>query len=89
MQQPTIDYNNSHSAIKIAPQKRRLVRDFDAPPYQGIVAPGEVPSGYHYDPEHYTLNAYENPGYQPNIQRGQNPGYPEPNNMNHHGTQFR
>jgi hypothetical protein len=33
VQQLTIDYNNGHSAIKIAPQNRRLVKDFNAPPY--------------------------------------------------------
>ena len=82
VQQPIIDYNNSHSTIKIAPQNRRLVRDFSALPSQGRVAPGEVTIGYHYVSEHYTLNAYENPEYQPNLPRGQNLGYLEPNNVN-------
>jgi hypothetical protein len=64
VQQPTIDYNNGHSAVKIAPQNRRLIRDFNAPPYQGRVVPGEVPPGYHCVSKHYTLNTYENPRYQ-------------------------
>jgi len=55
-------------------------------PYQGRVEPGEVPPDYHYVSEHYTLNAYENLGYQLNPPRGQNTGYPEPNNMNQQGT---
>ena len=33
VQQPTIDYNNGYSAIKIAPQNRGLIRDYNAPPY--------------------------------------------------------
>jgi hypothetical protein len=70
VQQSTIVYNNGHLAIKITPQNRRLARDFNAPPYQGRIAPSEVPSVYHCISEHYTLNAYENPGYQPNTPRG-------------------
>ena len=82
MQQPIIDHNIGHSAMKIAPQNRRFVRDFNASPYQGRVVLGEVPLGYHYVFEHYTLNAYENPRYQPNPQKSQNIGYQEHNNMN-------
>ena len=85
VQQPVLDYGQS--AIKIAPHSRRLARDFNAPPYQGRLAPREVPPGYHYVSKHYTLNGCENPGYQPNNQRIQNYGYPEPNNQQ--GTQFQ
>jgi hypothetical protein len=56
-----LDYGQS--AIKVAPQSRRIARDFNAPPYQGRLAPEEVHTGYHYVAEHYTLNGYENPGY--------------------------
>jgi hypothetical protein len=78
MQQPILDYGQS--ATKIAPHSRRIARDFNTLPYQGRLAPGKVPPGYHYVSEHYTLNGCENPGYQPNNQRIQNYGYPEPNN---------
>jgi hypothetical protein len=67
VQQPTLDYG--HLAAKIAPRSRRLARDFNAPLYQGSVAPGEIPPSYHYVSEHYTLNGFENLGYQPNHQR--------------------
>jgi hypothetical protein len=43
MQQPIVDYG--HSAAKIAPHSERIARDFNAPPYQGRLAPGEVPLG--------------------------------------------
>jgi len=59
-------------ATKIAPHSQRIARDFNAPPYQGRLTPGEVPPGYHYVVEQYTLNGCENPGYQPNTQRMQN-----------------
>jgi hypothetical protein len=88
VQQPMIDYNNGHSVAKIAPQGKRHARDFNAPPYQGRVAPREVPPGYHSVSEYYTLNAYENPGYLPNPQRMQNNGYLEPNNVNQQGAPF-
>jgi len=81
-----IDHINGHLATKIAPHSRRLARDINAPPYQGRLAPGEVPPSYHYVSEHYTLNGCENHGYQPNHQRMQNNGYPEPNNQQ--GAQF-
>ena len=61
MQQPILDYGQS--ATKVASQSRRLARDLNAPPYQGRLAPGEVPPDYHYVAEHYTLNGCENPGY--------------------------
>jgi hypothetical protein len=89
VQQPIIDYNNGHSAAKIAPQSRRLARDFNAPLYQERVAPRVVPPGYHCVSKRYTLNAYENPRYEPNPQRVQNNGYLEPNNMNQQGAQFQ
>jgi len=73
-------------ATKVAPQSRRLARDFNAPPYQGRLAPGEVPPGYHYVAEHYTLNGCENPRYQPNAKRMQNQRYLEPNVQ--HENQF-
>ena len=85
MQQPTLDYGQS--TTKIAPQSRRLARDFNAPPYQGRLAPREVPPGYHYVAKHYSLNGCENPGYQPNVQRMQNQRYPEANGQ--HGNQFQ
>jgi len=50
------------------------------------LTPREVPSGYDYVAEHYTLNGCENPVYQLNVQRMQNPKYPEPNGQ--HGNQF-
>jgi len=84
VQQSTLDYG--HLAAKIAPHSRRLARDFNAPPYQGRVIAGEIPPGYHYISKHYTLYGCENPGYQPNHQRMQNNGYPEPNNQQ--GAQF-
>jgi hypothetical protein len=59
-----VDYSVSQSAAKFAPGGKRIVRDFNAPPYQGRVAPGEIPPGYRYVTEGYTLNAYENTGYQ-------------------------
>lgn len=59
------------SAAKFAPAGARITRDFNAPPYQGRVALGEIPPGYHYVSEYYALNANENPGYQ----------------NSHHGTQ--
>jgi hypothetical protein len=74
VQQPTIDYNIGHSVVKIAPRNIRFVRDFNAPPYQRRVATGEIPHGYHCVCEHYTINAYENLGYQLNPPRGQNTG---------------
>lgn len=63
VQQPVMDYSVGQLAAKIAPASRRLIRDFAAPPYQGRVAPGEIPPGYHYVTKGYALNAYENPGY--------------------------
>jgi hypothetical protein len=39
VQQPMIDNNNGHSTTRITPQSRRLARDFNAPPYEGRVAP--------------------------------------------------
>jgi hypothetical protein len=83
VQQPILDYGQS--ATKVALQRRRIARDFNAPPYQGRLAPGEVPPGYHYVAEHYTLNGCENPRYQPNAQRMQNQRYPEPNGQ--HGNE--
>jgi hypothetical protein len=59
-----VDYNVCQSAVKIAPGYRRIVRDFNAPPYQGKVALGEIPLGYHYASDFYTLNVIENLGYQ-------------------------
>ena len=50
VQQPIFDYGQS--ATKVAPQSRWIARDFNAPPYQGRLAPGEVPPGYHYVAEH-------------------------------------
>jgi hypothetical protein len=50
---------HQNSAIKISPQNRRLVRDFNVPSYQERAAP----PGYHCVSEHYILNAYENPRY--------------------------
>jgi len=76
-----------HSAAKIAPHSRSIARDFNAPPYQGRLAPREVPPGYHYVAERYTLNGSENLGYQPNTWRMQNQRYPEPNGQQ--GTQFQ
>jgi hypothetical protein len=61
VQQSILDYG--HSATKVAPQSWRIARDFNAPPYQGRLTPGEVPPGYHYIAEHYTLNGDENPRY--------------------------
>jgi hypothetical protein len=69
MQQLMVDYSVCQSAVKIAPRYRRIVRDFNAPPYQGKVAPGEIPPGYHYASDFYTLNAIENPRYQ-NVPQG-------------------
>jgi hypothetical protein len=69
MQQPMVDYSVCQSAVKIAPGYKRIVRDFNAPPYQGKVAQGEIPLGYHYASDFYTLNAIENPGYQ-NVPQG-------------------
>jgi hypothetical protein len=43
-----VDYSVCQSAVKIAPRYRRIVRDFNAPPYQGKVALGEIHPGYHY-----------------------------------------
>lgn len=59
-----VDYSVSQSATKFAPDSRRIVRNFSARPYQGRVAPGDIPPGYHYVTEGYALNAYENPRYQ-------------------------
>jgi len=64
-----VDYSVCQLAVKIAPGYRRIVRDFNAPPYQGKVAPGEIPPGYHYASDFYTLNAIENPGHQ-NVPQG-------------------
>jgi hypothetical protein len=64
VQRPMVDYSDSQSAAKFASGGKRIVRDFNAPPYQGRVAPEEIPPGYHYVTEGYTFNAYENPGYQ-------------------------
>ena len=63
MQQPIVDYGISQSAAKFALGYKRIVRDLNAPPYQGRVASGEIPLGYHYVFDYYTLNANENPGY--------------------------
>jgi hypothetical protein len=63
VQRLMVDYCVSQSAAKFAPGGRRIVRDFNAPPYQGRVALGEIPPRYRYVTEGYTLNAYENPGY--------------------------
>ena len=80
-----MDYG--HLAAEISPHSRRLASDFNAPPYQGRLAPREVPLGYHYVSKHYTLNDCENPEYQPNNQRMQNQRYLEPNNQQ--GAQFQ
>jgi hypothetical protein len=56
-----VDYG--HLFAKITPHSRRLARDFNAPPYQGRLAPRVVPLGYPYVSEHYTLNGCENPEY--------------------------
>jgi len=48
VQQLMVDYSVCQSAVKFAPGYKRLVRDINAPPYQGRVAPGEIPPGYHY-----------------------------------------
>jgi hypothetical protein len=85
VQQPILDYGQL--ATKVASQSRRIARDFNSPPYQGRLAPGEVPPGYHCVAEHYTLNGCENPGYQPNTQRMQNQSHLEPNGQ--HGNQFQ
>jgi hypothetical protein len=61
VQQPILYYGQS--ATKVAPQSWRIARDFNAPPYQGRLAPGGVPPSYHYIAEHNTLNGCENPGY--------------------------
>jgi hypothetical protein len=39
----TADGGVSQSAAKFAPGSKKIVRDFNAPPYQGSVAPGEIP----------------------------------------------
>jgi hypothetical protein len=64
-----VDYSVCQSTIKIAPGYRRIVKYFNAPPYEGKVAPGEIPPGYHYASDFYTLNAIENPRYQ-NVPQG-------------------
>jgi hypothetical protein len=84
VQQSILDYGQS--VAKVAPHSRRLARNFNAPPYQGWLAPGDVLTSYHNVSKHYTLNGCKNPGYQPNNQRIQNYGYPEPNNQQ--GAQF-
>jgi len=77
VQQLIVDYG--HSAAKIAPHSQRIDRDFNAPPYQGRLAPREVLPGYHYVAEHYIWNGCENPRYQPNTQRMQNQRFLELN----------
>ena len=64
MQQPVTSYGTSQLAIKFVPSYKRIARDFNAPPYQGRIAPGKIPLGYHYVSEYYTLNANENPSFK-------------------------
>lgn len=72
VQQPMVNYGTCQSAAKFAPGYKKIIRDFNAPPYQGRVAPGELPPGYHYVSEYYTLDANENPRYQGAPQGSQN-----------------
>jgi hypothetical protein len=81
-----MDHNIGHSAVKNSPQNRRFVREFNAPPYQGRVAPSEVSLVYHCVFEYYTLNASKNPRYQPNPQRSRYIGHQGQSNMNQQGT---